>query len=238
MKFAREDARYFAQRKQVSEEFGPRELWSTIDHWPLYCGIGNLARFLAISDIFRSTQDVPGHVAEFGSWRGANLLFLAKMLRIYDPLGSKMVHCFDSFEGLTAFEPEDGIAQTQAGDYKGDLAELRKMIDLYELQDDIEIHIGLVEDTLPKVVAENEGLSFSFIYCDTDLYASTAAILQNLHSRLSIGGVFVLDEWNHEKMPGETVAVREFLEANPHKYRMEHVQNARQPTLVLRRLDQ
>src|ERR1700690_3318252 len=75
MKFATEDAAYLAERKALSQELGPRELWSIVDHWPLYCGVGNLARFMAIADLLRGTARVPGHVAEFGSWKGANLMF-------------------------------------------------------------------------------------------------------------------------------------------------------------------
>src|SRR5438309_1415640 len=107
MKFAATDKKYLANRKLISEKYGERELWSVIDHWPLYCGIGNLARSMAIADLLKSTLEVPGHVAEFGSWRGANLLFLAKLLRIYDPHGSKQVHCFEGFEGLTTFAGPD-----------------------------------------------------------------------------------------------------------------------------------
>lgn len=60
---------------------------------------------MAIADILRETLDVPGHVAEFGSWRGANLMLITKLPRIYDPHGSKQVHCFESFAGLEGLHP-------------------------------------------------------------------------------------------------------------------------------------
>ncbi|MBJ7437007.1 MAG: hypothetical protein JHC54_15265, partial [Acinetobacter sp.] len=37
---------------------------------------------------------------------------------------------------------------------------------------------------------------------------------------------------------GETVAVREFLEAHPGKYAQEHIAKTRQPSLALRRIAQ
>ena len=80
VKFEQIDERYLAERERLAEKYGPRELWSIVDHWPLYCGIVNLARWIAILDVFRTTLAVPGHIAEIGSWRGANLLFLAKLL--------------------------------------------------------------------------------------------------------------------------------------------------------------
>jgi hypothetical protein len=235
MKFEKQDAKYKAERAAFSANLGNKELWSAIDHWPLYCGVGNLARFLAISDIFRSTLHVPGHVAEFGSWRGANLMFLAKMLRIYDPNGSKEVFCFDTFEGLTNFAPEDSSAKEHKNFYAGNYEELCAIIKLYEMENEIRINRGLIEDTLPKLLEQNQALSFSFAYIDTDLYLSTQTILKELHPRLGVGGVFVLDEWNHDLYPGEGQAANEFLREYGDHYRAEQVVGARQPTLVLRK---
>ncbi len=235
-KFAAEDSRYLAKRKEFSAKYGAREIWSVMDHWQLYCGTSNLARSLAILDIFRSTLDVPGHIAEFGSWRGANLLFLAKLLRIHDPMGQKLVHCFDSFEGLTTFVPEDGNASEGRGDYKGSLEEMLDMIDVLGLQDDIVIHKGLVQNTLIPLMKDRPELSFSMVYCDLDLYEPSKIMLEELDSRLAPGGVFVFDEWNYERYPGETLAVREFMERVGGRYRPENVRNARQPSLVLRKL--
>lgn len=236
MKFETEDKKYLADRKAFSEKYGSRELWSVIDHWPLYVGVGNLARFMAIRDLFLETLDVPGHVAEFGSWRGANLMFMSKLIKIADPHGPKKIHCFEGFEGLETFAPEDNSDGTTQGTYSGNEEELRDAIELYQMQDDIVIHKGNILKTLPEDLQKDEGLSFSFIYCDTDLYGPTKLILDQCHSRLSKGGVFVLDEWNDEKWPGEAIAVREFMEEHGDFYEMKHVHDARQPSLILRKI--
>jgi hypothetical protein len=236
MKFAADDREYFDRARHFSTKYGPRELWSVIHHWPLYCGIGNLARFMAIGDLVREQLDVPGDFAEFGSWRGANLLFMAKLLRIYDPHGSKVTHCFDSFEGLSEFGPQDRAAAGHAGEYKGSLEELRDLIALYQLQDDVIIHKGLIEKTLTAVLETQPQLTFSLVFCDTDLYGSTKTILDSLHTRLVKGGVFVLDEWNNERFPGEGTAANEFLAERGQHYSVHSVRAARQPTLVLKKL--
>lgn len=236
MKFKTLDERYLSQRRSFAEQCGPRDLWSVMDHWPLYVGLGNLSRFMAIGDVLRKTLDVPGHVVEFGSWRGANLMFMAKLLQIYDPHGSKQVHCFESFAGLETFSIQDGVAgESEGGTYRGNYEELMAMISLSDLVDDIVIHKGDIMHTLPTAL-DNEGLSFSFVYCDTDLYAPSRLILDSLHPRLSKGGVFVMDEWNYDKWPGEAVAVREFLENHGDSYEMLNVRNARQPSLVLKKV--
>lgn len=237
MKFQASDRRYLAERRALSESYGPRELWSIVDQWPLYVGSGNLARFMAISDLFRSTLEVPGHLAEFGTWRGANSLFLAKLLHIYDPHSQKVLHAFDSFEGLTAFAPEDAHAVEAKGEYRGSLQELRDMLRLYDLEDEVLLHQGLIEETLPEFLEDNQQACFSLIYCDTDLYTSTRLILERMHPRLMKGGVFILDEWNYESFPGEGVAVREFLDSFGGAYKVEAVRHARQPSLVLRKIE-
>lgn len=236
MKFEASSQRYIERRKEVTSALANTDPWSIADHWPLYCGTAQLARTLAIYDIFRETLDVPGHVAEFGCHRGANLLFLAKILRVIDPHGSKEVFGFDSFEGLRAFHDSDGVAIARAGDYKGDLGELSAMIDLHELQDEVELCVGLIEETLPRLLDRRKELTFSFVYCDTDLYESTATILRLVEPRLAVGGRFVFDEWNHGGFPGEGIAVGEFLELHGARYREEHVAATRRPTLSLTKL--
>lgn len=236
MKFQKLDEQYLSQRKDFSEKYGPRELWSVMDHWPLYCGVSNLSRFMAIADLLRETLTVPGHIAEFGSWRGANLMFLTKLLKIYDPMGSKVVHCLESFEGLTAFSEHDLKDPKQQGLYRGSLEELEDLIELYQLQDDIEIHKGLIEKSLPDLLDKNKALTFSFVYCDTDLYESTKTILENIHPRLAKGGIIVFDEWNYSNYPGEGLAVNEFLEKMGSHYEVRHIIDARQPSLMIKKI--
>lgn len=235
VKFAQNDQEYKRRRKEFSEKYGERELWSVMDHWQMYAGIRNMARSLSIYDIYKSTIAVPGHIAEFGSWRGANLLFLAKILRMHEPHSFKSVHCFDSFEGLTEFHEKDGRAIETKGFYKGSFEELTDVIKLYEMEDEIEIHKGYIEETLPALLKKEQCLSFSFVYCDTDLYESTKTILELLHPRLSKGGVFCMDEWNDPENPGETVAVREFLDKHGDSYVMESNSLVTQPSLILRK---
>ena len=235
VKFAKEDAVYKQDRRAFADKYGKRDLWLTIDHWPLYVGQRNLARYMAIADLLRSTLDVPGHVAEFGSWRGANLVFMAKLLKIYAPLCGKLVHCFESFEGLTTFTDSDGAAAGSEGAYRGSYEELCDVLELYRLQDDVVIHKGLIQDTLPAAFPKDDPSVLSFVYCDTDLYEPTKLILESLHPRLAPGGMFVFDEWNYMQWPGETHAANKFVAEHGDKYEMLPVRNAAQPSLVLRR---
>ena len=235
MKFKSLDEQYFASREVFAKQIKNLELWNLIDHWPLYVGNVNLARNLAISDLFRSTLSVPGDAVEFGCWKGSTTLLLAKLLKIYDPNGPKLVHVFDSFEGLTQFHDADADATSQFGNYQGSRQHLEDCAKLAEVHDMITIHEGSIENTLPMFVSQQKQSKFSFVFCDTDLYSSTSAIMQHMWYRLSIGGIMVFDQWNTLEFPGEGIAVNEFLESIPDSFEMIKPQNTRQPSLALRR---
>lgn len=227
---------FLEQRKSVSEKLGKQELWEVIDQWPLYAGVFNIARNMAIAEIIKTSVKVPGHIAEFGSWKGANLMLMAKLLKIFDPMCNKKVFGFEGFEGLDFFDEKDFQAAKEAGTYKGNYEHLLMFIDLFEMNDTILLKKGNILETLPAFLKADPSAGFSVVYIDTDLYATTKLILDEMHGRLSKGGCFVLDEWNYEQWPGESVAVREFMEVNGSSYAMENINNARQPSLLLRRI--
>lgn len=235
MKNARADEQYFERRREFAHQIGFPSLYEFVDHWPLYVGTGNLARVLAISELFLQTQEVPGDVAEFGVWKGATSSLLAKLLAIRAPLSSKKIHLFDSFKGLTEFAAEDSVARARVGDYSGSEETLRDAARVNEVDEYFVFHKGLIEDSLPRYVMESPHTLFSFIYCDTDLFSSTSLILQTLWSRVSPGGIMVFDQWNMDEFPGEGTAVNLFIE----KFRNELVLISpaftRQPTLAIRK---
>ena len=235
-KFEKVDKKYKDKRKLFSAKNFKNDIWPIVDSWPLYAGLSNLSRNLAIIDLIRSTLNVPGDLAEFGSWNGSNLLLISKILKLYNPYCNKVVHSFDSFEGLTTFDEKDGIAKKSDGSYAGNLEILNEIIELYDLKDDIKLHIGLIQDTLPKYLSENPNASFSFIYADTDLYEPTSIICSNLVDYLMPGGLIVFDQWNDPRWPGEGIAANEFLRKYSDVFEVISVQTARQPNLVLKKL--
>ena len=236
LKFEKIDREYFARRQKISEKVGNVPLFQASDYWPLYVGYANLARYLAISELVKANLNVPGHIAEFGVYKGANLLFIAKLLQLWEPMSWREIHGFDSFEGLNTFTHEDKQATEFQGAYAGSLETLRDMVELHELEDSVVIHKGLIQDTLPMLMEQRPELMFSMVFCDTDLYEPTKVILDEVHSRICKNGVLVFDEWNYERYPGETKAVEEFLAKHGQHYEPLHTGNTRHPTLLLKKI--
>jgi len=226
---------YLENRKIFANKFGQRDLFEVIDQWPLYCGVQNLARVLYIYDIFKEIESVPGDLAEFGSWKGSNVVLLAKLLSIYSKINSKRVHCFEGFEGLTTFHAEDGNQEGLHGKYQGNYDALLDIIKLYELEDKLIIHKGLIQDTVPEFIKKEPATVFSFLYFDADLYEPAKIMLDNFADKLSVGGVMLFDEWNFPEWPGETKAVSEFLEKHSNYVQIQP-STTRQPSLILKKI--
>ena len=221
---------YIDNRKKIDVD------WNKMDQWPLYVGVYNLARSIYNQDLIRNSIDVPGHIVEFGSWRGSNILLMAKTLSIFTPHSQKKVISFDLFaDGLDFFDKKDKKAIENKGKYEGDYEHLLEIVDLFEFNEKIELVKGNILETLPNYIEENNPF-FSLIYVDTDLYKTTDIILRSLHERLSVGGSFVFDEWNFKDYPGESSAVKEFCEEKGDCYEMISVKNSIQPSLVLKKI--
>jgi hypothetical protein len=187
-----------------------------------------LKRFLAHTELFKLTIDVPGDIAEFGVFRGLGIMTFANLLEAYC-IGdrTKVVYGFDNWRGFEGFTAEDGAASPEIqktvggfdpGSYK---AELEDAIDIFD-QDRfipwkkrVKLIEGDIAITVPQFCEENPGVRFSLVNFDCDLYAPTKAALDAVWERVTRGGVVLFDEYAIKEWSGETKAVDEFLEAHP-----------------------
>jgi Flp pilus assembly protein TadD len=116
-----------------------------------------------------------GLVMEFGVAHGNTINVLAER-------ADQLVHGFDAFEGL----PERW-GDLPAGAYSLDGR-------LPEVRENVELHVGWFEDTLPEFLEGNrEPLRLANVDCD--LYGSTHTVLQALGERVRPGSVLVFDEY-------------------------------------------
>ena len=118
-----------------------------------------------------------GLVLEFGVEKGASLRHLAG-------LTNRIVHGFDSFEGL----PGDWQGTKEA---KGAFT-LRGR--LPKVPSNARLHVGWFDATLPEFLATDPA-PCALIHVDCDIYASTVSIFTNLAGRIQPGTVIVFDEY-------------------------------------------
>ena len=124
-----------------------------------------------------------GLFLEFGVCYGTSITMIANQV-------DATVHGFDSFEGL----PESwdvsvtrGVKREQAGTYS-------TLGRPPPVPDNVALHIGLFEDTLPGFVEQHQD-HVSFVNVDCDLYSSTRTVFQHLGDRFVPGSVVVFDDY-------------------------------------------
>jgi hypothetical protein len=187
-----------------------------------------LKRFLAHTELFRRTLDVPGDIAELGVYRGLGLLTWANLLESF-AIGdrTKVVYGFDNWTGFRALSPQDGSENADAhkvvggfdpGDFR---AELDAAIEIFDADRFIpwkprtSLIDGDIEQSVPDFLDRHPGVRFSLVHFDCDLYAPTKAALEALWPRVSRGGLVLFDEYAIADWPGETQAVDEFIATRP-----------------------
>lgn len=226
---------YLDQRKSFAEKLGEPGLFEYIDQWQIYVGQQNLSRFLTIYEVVREIAEVPGDIVELGSWQGANLLGIAKVLRHLGQDTSKTLYSFDSFEGLTKPALEDNFDEDLRGKYRGDFTRLNDAITLYEFEKQVILNRGIIEETVPTFVNDNPDKKYSLIYYDADFYEPAEVMFKYLAPRLSVGGIILLDEYGEREWPGETRSADKFLSLN-HNFVAKKITSAKQPTLRITRV--
>lgn len=127
----------------------------------------------------------PGLALEFGVASGATLAIIANAIA-----ADRTVVGFDSFTGL----PETWRAGFPSGSFAHDRPHVP----------DAAIVTGLLEETLPAFLADNEE-PIAFMHLDADLYSSTKTVLDLTADRIAEGAVLIFDEFinfpgwrNHE----------------------------------------
>ncbi len=201
---------------------------TAVKHFAVLSRRQALKRFLAHTDLFKLTLDVPGDIAELGVFRGLGLFTWANLLESYC-IGdrTKIVYGFDNWRGFTGFAEQDAKPQEEVGKSVGGFdpsAYYKELLSAIEIFDSdrfipgkarIKLVEGNVEETAPQFVKDNPGVRFSLVHFDCDLYEPTKAALEAFWDRVSRGGVILFDEYGIPDWPGETAAVDEFLTEHP-----------------------
>lgn len=147
-------------------------------------------------------NNVKGVYMELGVHAGRSINQYAKLL---NPHG-ECIHGFDSFEGLK----EDWGGTTLL---RGHFDLGGKLPKVYE---NVYLHKGWIQDTLPEFIKTNSLVSIKFLALDLDTYESTRDALEILKPHLAKNAIILFDEiynipgWEN----GEYKALRDFFDDN------------------------
>ena len=184
------------------------EVEDYIQYFPCFTGSQTISRYLSFYECYKSTLGKAGHLAEVGIYKGASMLFFAKMLQIFEPNSFTQVHGFDWFLGNAPTEGEENIVpNADMESYE----RLMALINAQGLDNIVKVHKLDVITELTAFFEKYPHLQFKMVFLDAGMYEVVKAALPFFWSRLVKGGILILDQYNYDISPGETRAVKEFL---------------------------
>ncbi len=188
-----------------------------IHHFPCFTGHLTLSRFLSLFECYQKTLGVSGHIADVGVYKGASMLFFAKLVKIYEAATLTQVHGFDWFRGNAPSATDD--PKVLPGSSTESYERVAELVAAQSLNDIVRIHPLDVTKELDGFFDRYPHLQFKLIFLDTGTYDVVKACLSRFWQRLTVGGILVLDQYNVEIAPGETRAAREFFDGTGVKIR-------------------
>jgi len=164
-------------------------------------------RLLALATEASKVRVLLGDVAELGVYRGGSTLLLAAVLR------NKIVHAFESFEGLIDLSANhDRLRQTASdrGHLPGDFSIAgSKKIEKIEKRLEragILFYRGRFAARKDEIASR----SFCLAHFDADTYFTAKEFLEFFYPRLVHGGRIILDDYGWKATPGVERAVADF----------------------------
>ncbi len=198
-------------------------LIESVDHYTM---TGLERRYHLIQSIrYILKNNIAGSIVECGVWRGGSMMLAAKVL-LESKASERDLFLFDTFEGMP---PPQAIDTHPTGATAADLLDNEKsqretsyiwaIATKADVQSNLQstrypadrMHFiqGTVETTIPSAAPQQIAL----LRLDTDWYESTRHELNHLYSRVSRGGVVIIDDygwWN-----GSRAATDEFIAQCP-----------------------
>jgi hypothetical protein len=191
--------------------------------FPVYVGYIAIARMLALYELYKQTKDLSGHIAEVGTFRGATLHFVGKLIRIFEPNSNTQAHGFDWFQGMT---PGAADNKVETGRWQGDYERLVGLTKAQGLDDTIIVHKMDVSSALQPFLQQHDYMRFKFVFLDCGLQHVLTAALPAFWEKLVPGGVLIMDHYNHGVSPSESALVDRVTGGAA----IQQVPFARQPT--------
>lgn len=167
-------------------------------------------RCYVLLEFARKARNIPGDIAECGCRFGKSSLFILDAL-MRDK--SRMMHIFDSFEGISKPNARDLDTKGKTVWEGGDLAVGEDILsaNLTDHKGRFKTYKGWIPERFKEVAKKR----FCFVHIDVDLYDPTLDSIEFFYPRLKPGGVMICDDYGSAYCPGAKAAFDEFFADKP-----------------------
>jgi hypothetical protein len=174
------------------------------------------SKFISHLEFFKRTSDVRGEIVEFGIFKGNSFFRWIKFRDLLEQTSSRKVIGFDIFGDFPEanFEEDklkrDAFVEETKGGKSISYEEINDLLKAQNLEKNVEIVKGDILKTLDTYLENNPHLKISLLHIDVDLYEPTKVILEKLYSKVTKGGIIVLDDYG--AFAGTNKAVDDFFD--------------------------
>jgi len=218
---SQDETKFYQENKDFIKSINQQEI---SDNFPLFITRQELVRYLVRYELFKKIINVKGSIVECGVYKGAALMFLAKLSAAYEPYAlHREIIGFDTFAGFPKVDKKDGHFAKTGGMSGVNLEAIKRSVELYDKNRPIghmpkvKLIKGDAIKTIPKFLKENSHTLVAMLYLDFDLYEPTKVALEEFLPRMPKGAIIAFDELNESRWAGETVALLEFLNINKYE---------------------
>ena len=180
-------------------------------------------RMMFFCEMYKMILDKPGSILQFGVRWGRELALFENLRTLHEPFNhSRRIVGFDTFTGYTGISEKDGKSQqfvpgnlTVAEEYDQFLHKVlrnREALSPIPNVQKFQLVTGDVTQTLESYLDAHPHELVSMLHLDLNLYQPTRFVLEKIWERVFKGTLVIIDEINCPAIPGETVALREFVD--------------------------
>jgi len=173
-----------------------------VDNWH------SLDRKYTLDQLLKQSLHLNGDIAECGVWKGDSAYLMCQAHRN----SGRVVHLFDSFEGLSNPDSRDGNYWV-AGALSSPEQVLRDTLSGFG-------NYRAYKGWIPERFGEVADKTFSFVHVDVDLYQPTFQSLSFFYGRIEPEGMILMDDYGFNSCPGAKRAADEFFSDKPEQIMM------------------
>lgn len=173
------------------------------------------SKFISHLEFFKRTSEIRGEIVEFGIFKGNSFFRWIKFRDLLEQTNSRKIIGFDIFGDFPEanFEEDklkrDAFIEETKGGKSISFEEITAILKKQNLQKNVEIVKGDILQTLDQYLENNPHLKISLLHIDVDLYEPSKVILEKLYSRVTKGGIIILDDYG--AFAGTNKAVDDFF---------------------------
>ncbi|MGA8026513.1 MAG: TylF/MycF/NovP-related O-methyltransferase [Bryobacteraceae bacterium] len=190
--------------------------WNSFNDFLFHGEVDRFTKLLARYELYKRVIDLPGDIVEGGVFKGAGVLYWARLAQIFNPLSLRRIIGFDTFGGYPGSTSRDHDKEagekflTGANYTGGSPSEILEKASALGLSQRIELIEGDSTKTIGEYARNNPGFRIAILNLDFDIYEPTAAALEALYPLIVPNGIIVFDEYASRGW-GESDAIDAFF---------------------------